>query len=143
MTLWPDSLRGCVTYSLVEINFYVLSENELIQKYGQGEMVEALCMQCGYATEVLSAGVHQNGGNIQVFAQEEEMLCPHCGPTDAMDEFQDVPAEEGQTVEEVQEEDMQEEEVQEEGRDTSLPAAESTRLSEEPMLSLSLNYTPP
>ena len=51
-----------------------------------------------------------------------------------MEEFQDVPAEEGQTVEEVQEEDMQEEEVQEEVRDGSLPAVESTRLSEEPML---------
>ena len=91
-------------------------------------------MQCGYATEIHSAGVQQNGSNVQVFAEEEEVLCPHCGPTDAMDEFQDVPAEEGPTVEEVQEEDMQEEEVQEEVRGASLPAAESTRLSEVPML---------
>ena len=84
--------------------------------------MQAFCMQCGYRTEVHSAGVHQNGSNVQVFSEEEEVLCPHCGPNDAMDEFQDVPAE-GQTGEEMQEEEVQEEEVQEEEVQEEVPDA--------------------
>ena len=53
--------------------------DDLVQKYGQGEVSIQKCETCNYEKIIHSSGVHHDeGGCVKVYSEEDEFSCPNC-----------------------------------------------------------------
>ena len=51
------------------------------QKYGCGATIDWECQKCGHQAMLASAGVHESeNGCICVYSDDDEYVCPNCGP---------------------------------------------------------------
>ena len=61
----------------------MLVEN-LMEKYGEGSTHIHKCQKCEYEQNIYSEGTHvTEGGSLMVYAEEDEFICPNCGPSTA------------------------------------------------------------
>ena len=53
--------------------------DDLVQKYGQGEVSIRKCETCNFKKIIHSSGVHHDeGGCVKVYSEEDEFSCPNC-----------------------------------------------------------------
>jgi uncharacterized protein with PIN domain len=51
--------------------------DELIEKYGEGRIIEKKCPQCNEMVEVMTAGAHI-GNSTAVYTDDDKLVCPYC-----------------------------------------------------------------
>lgn len=57
--------------------------DDMVQKYGEGSVIEKPCPDCGYVVKLQSSGVHTaDNGCLQVYCEDEEFNYPNCSYTD-------------------------------------------------------------
>lgn len=52
--------------------------NELVEKYGHGEVFTETCPTCGFQEELYSSGVHESSGCLKIYSVDDEFECPRC-----------------------------------------------------------------
>ena len=53
--------------------------DDLVQKYGQGEVSIGKCSTCNFEQKIHSSGVHYDeGGCVKYYSEEDEFKCPNC-----------------------------------------------------------------
>ncbi|XP_028416854.1 uncharacterized protein LOC114541065 [Dendronephthya gigantea] len=59
------------------------AEDDLVQKYGEGKMIEKQCPECYEKFELRTAGTHTGNNNtLAVFCDDDQMVCPYCNYTE-------------------------------------------------------------
>lgn len=89
IVVWPH--KSCLQFFMTiigHIYWDLLSDpshhifttvNELVQKYGQGEVTTEKCNICGFEQEKHSSGVHETeGGSLKVYAADDALICTNC-----------------------------------------------------------------
>ena len=66
-----------------ERGFSNFLEDDLMQKYSEGKIVERQCPECDETFELRTAGTHVGSNNsIAVFCDDDPMVCPYCNYTE-------------------------------------------------------------
>jgi hypothetical protein len=87
--------RQQLSHSLHRNNWFLTSlvyiVNDIVEKYGQGEISVRKCDTCDYEQEIRSDGVRVSAaGAVSVFCDEDEFFCPNCNSNKSSHEVEDV-----------------------------------------------------
>ena len=74
--------RQQLSHSLHRNNWFLTSlvyiVNDMVERYGQGEISVRKCDTCDYEQKIRSDGVHVSAaGAVSVFCDEDEFFCPN------------------------------------------------------------------